>query len=314
MKQGIGIQHSAFGEEDSIGVSSSESRIPNAESPSLQSGKNRNTENFPVGSFLIRPDLRSHVHTLYNFARAADDISDHPLLEPQVKVARLDRFAEILCDENIVPQSGSPSFREDKIAAAMRTSLKETGITPQHCLDLLTAFKRDATQLRYCDWDDLIDYCRYSASPVGRHVLALHGVGKEAWPASDDLCNALQVINHIQDCADDYRELDRVYIPQDMMSRHGMSTAELAREKVTPALRATLDEMLAKLETMMPSTRGLPKHVPDWRLKYETSIIAVLAERLIVLLQKRDPLSENVKLGKIAMLGAALSGIGRAWR
>src|SRR5271170_5731381 len=95
------------------------------------SGKNRDGENFPVGSFLIRPDLRAHVHAFYNFARAADDISDHPLLEPEVKVARLKRFAEILLGDkgNDVPS-----------AAAMRASLQATGITPQHCLDLLQAF------------------------------------------------------------------------------------------------------------------------------------------------------------------------------
>ena len=139
------------------------------------SGKNRGTENFPVGSWLIRRDLRAHVHAFYNFARAADDVSDHPLLEPQEKIRRLDRFAAVLGGKG----SDVPS------AVAMRQSLLETGVTPQHCLDLLTAFKRDATQLRYRDWEDLMDYCRYSASPVGRHVLALHGIYQSAWPAND---------------------------------------------------------------------------------------------------------------------------------
>ncbi len=84
----------------------------------------------------------------------------------------------------------------------------------------LTAFKRDASQLRYRDRDDLMDYCRFSASPVGRHVLALHGIGENTWPANDALCSALQVINHIQDCACDYRELDRVYVPLNILKAH----------------------------------------------------------------------------------------------
>src|ERR1700733_1289386 len=176
------------------------------------SGKNRRGENFPVGSFLIRPDLRAHIHAFYNFARAADDISDHPLMEPQIKLDRLDHFADVLLGHQ---SSDVPS------AVAMRESLHATGISAQHCLDLLTAFKRDAIQLRYSDWHDLLDYCRYSASPVGRHVLALHGIGAKAWPANDALCSALQIINHIQDCADDYAQLDRVYIPQDMLMVHG---------------------------------------------------------------------------------------------
>ncbi len=268
------------------------------------SGKNRSTENFPVGSLLIRPDLRIHVHAFYNFARAADDISDHPLLDPAEKVRRLNRFAQVLGDAGA---TDVPS------AAAMRESLHATRITSQHCLDLLTAFKRDATQLRYSDWDDLIDYCRYSAAPVGRHVLALHGIGATAWEANDALCNALQIINHIQDCADDYRQLDRVYIPQDMLAQYGGNTAELAHTKCTRGLRLTLDAMLDKLQPMLVEARKLSPQVTDARLKAETAIICVLAEKLVALLRKRDPLCDNVKLSKLSVAGAVIKGMIRAW-
>ncbi|MDX2027116.1 MAG: squalene synthase HpnC [Alphaproteobacteria bacterium] len=268
------------------------------------SGKNRDTENFPVGSFLIRPDLRTHVHAFYNFARAADDISDHPLLPAQEKIRRLDRFAAVLVDDNA---------KDVPSAIALRDSLLSMRITPQHSLDLLTAFKRDATQLRYRDWDDLMDYCRYSASPVGRHVLALHGIGESAWPSNDALCSALQVINHIQDCADDYRQLDRVYLPQDMLAAHGGNIAELSNERSTPGLRATYDAMLVRLEEMLPAARSLPRHVPDLRLKCETSVIGVLADRLIRLLRRHDPLCDRVKLSKPALLEAAMTGVLRAW-
>ena len=275
-----------------------------AETTSTESGKNRKTENFPVGSFLIRPDLRVHIHALYNFARAADDVSDHPLLDAVEKVRRLDRFAQVLGDDRA----------EDVPAAAeMRRSLRATRISPQHCLDLLTAFKRDATQLRYRDWNDLLDYCRYSASPVGRHVLALHGVGQEAWPASDALCSVLQIINHIQDCADDYRELDRVYIPQDMLAKHGGQIADLSGNQSSTGLMATLQAMLDELGPMMVVGRRIPSFVPDVRLKCETSIIAVLADRLIKLLRHRDPLCDKVKLDRISVFTAGLSGLVRAW-
>lgn len=274
---------------------------PKIETPS---GKNQNTENFPVGSFLIRPDLRPHVHAFYQFARAADDISDNPLLDARDKVARLDRFAVTLLD---------PTSSEVASVIPLRNSLKATGITPQHSLDLLTAFKRDATQLRYRDWDDLLDYCRYSASPVGRHVLALHGIGETAWASNDALCTALQIINHIQDCADDYRELDRVYLPQDMLAAAGADAADLAREKSTPALRQTLTAMLQKMTPLLDAGRGLPRVVPDIRLKLETAVIAALADRLTALLHKRDPLYDNVKLSKPTILLTALSGMARAW-
>ena len=268
------------------------------------SGKNAHTENFPVGSFLIRPDLRRHVHAFYVFARAADDISDNALLEPQDKITRLDRFAATLLDE-----------RSTEVASVipLRNSLKETGVTPQHSLDLLTAFKRDAIQLRYRDWDDLLDYCRYSASPVGRHVLALHGIGETAWPANDALCTALQIINHIQDCADDYRELDRVYIPLDMLAAHGADPADLARDKSPDGLRQTLQAMLDLTEPLVKQGWGLPRAVPDIRLKLETAVIAALVERLVSLLRKRDPLHDPVKLSKPAIASAALVGMVRAW-
>lgn len=267
------------------------------------SGKNAGGENFPVGSWLIRPDLRRHVHVFYNFARAADDIADNPLLEASDKVSRLDRFAAILQGDD----GDAPT------AQAMREDLRETGVSPRHCLDLLAAFRRDATQLRYRDWDDLLDYCRYSASPVGRHVLALHGIGEGAWPANDALCSALQVINHIQDCADDYAELDRVYLPQDMLAAHGANIAQLSAARSSPALRATLNDMLDKLGPLLDLAHTFPRQVPDLRLKLEVSVIAALAERLVKLLRSRDPLCQEVKLGACGTAFAALKGVGRAW-
>ena len=100
-----------------------------------------------------------------------------------------------------------------------------------HALDLLEAFRRDCTKLRYRDWDDLIDYCRYSAMPVGRFVLDVHGEGQSLWPANDALCAALQVINHLQDCAKDYRELNRVYIPEPLLTGAGIDRCGAGRRQ-----------------------------------------------------------------------------------
>ena len=267
------------------------------------SGKNKDTENFPVGSILIRPDLRAHVHAFYNFARVADDISDHLLMEPGEKIRRLNKLADTLLGKN----------DDVLVSVNMRKSLEATKITSQHCLDLLTAFKRDATQLRYRDWDDLLDYCRYSASPVGRQVLALHGIGESAWPANDALCSILQIINHLQDVSDDYREMDRVYLPQDMLHENGGMITDLSHEHSTLGLRKTMDAMLDKIDLMMPVARDLPRHVPDIRLKLETSIIYSLAEKMIAVLRRRDPLYADARLSKMQVATATLSGILRAW-
>lgn len=266
------------------------------------SGKNPDTENFPVGSFLIRANLRSHIHVFYRFARAADDVSDHAGLSPDQKIAKLERFAVTLLDDkcNEIPS-----------AVDLRKSLRETGVSPRHSLDLLTAFKRDAMQLRYRDWYDLIDYCNFSAAPVGRHVLELHGIGKSVWRANDALCNVLQIINHIQDCSDDYKNLNRVYIPDDMLRTHGASVEDLAGAKSTPQLRKIFDMMLDRMMPMMNDARRFPGLIPDARLKVETAVIVTLAERLISLLRKKDPLCDNVKLGKPAIFCATAFGVVR---
>ncbi len=264
------------------------------------SGKHAGTENFPVGSLLIRAALRPHVHAFYRFARAADDIADNPLLDPDAKIAALDRFAAALqgVDDAMAPA-----------ALAMHKSLSSSGVSPQHCLDLITAFKRDAKQLRYRDWNDLLDYCRYSAAPVGRYLLDLHSAPTTAWPANDALCAVLQIINHLQDCADDYRTLARVYLPQDMLSASNADVSMLAEAHAVPQLRMTLDTLLDKLEPLLALACTFPPQIPAWRLRFEAAIIVALAEALVALLRQRDPLSDNVKLGKFAKLRAILRGL-----
>ena len=106
-----------------------------------------------------------------------------------------------------------------------------TGVTPRHAQDLLAAFKRDATKLRYRDWQDLLGYCALSASPVGRYLLDLHGERPELYAYSDPLCDALQVLNHVQDCQDDFRALNRVYLPLDSFAAAGIGVAELDRPR-----------------------------------------------------------------------------------
>src|SRR5438552_8547909 len=214
-----------------------ETAAPEAAIVETPSGKGRSGENFPVGSWLIRRDLRPHVHAFYRFARNADDIADNPALSPYDKVRRLDRMAAIL---DGAPGSDSPA------ASAMRASLAETGVTPQHCHDVLHAFRLDATKLRYRDWDDLMEYCRYSASPVGRQLLDLHGESHDTWLPSDALCSALQVLNHLQDCTDDYRRLDRVYLPLNDLAAAGIGVEVLAAPMSCPALRRVVVRMCAR--------------------------------------------------------------------
>jgi farnesyl-diphosphate farnesyltransferase len=251
------------------------------------SGKDRGDENFPVGSLLISARLRPHVHAFYAYARNADDIADSPVLAPEDKVARLDVMEEVLLGRR---EAGSPS------ATALRASLAQTGVTAQHALDLLVAFRRDATKQRYATWEELVDYCRYSANPVGRHVLDLHGESRDVWPASDALCTVLQVLNHLQDGSKDLAALDRCYLPEDLMRRCGTGVDTLRGTAETPGMRRVFNTLLDECEHRIRVATGLPGGTRDTRLRLETAVIVGLARRLARRLRHGDPIATRVKL------------------
>ncbi len=255
----------------------------------LWSGKGAGDENFPVGSQLIRADLRPHIHAFYMFARNADDIADSATLTPADKLARLDRMEAVLTGQ---ADGGSPS------ALKLRETLPETGVTMRHSLDLLRAFRQDAEKTRYRNWDELFDYCRYSAMPVGRHVLDLHGENRETYPPSDALCTSLQVLNHLQDCAKDLDALDRCYLPQDRMAEFGVRIEDLRANRTSPGLRKVLDVLLDDVDKLNRAAADLPRRVRDRRLRVETAVIVGLARRLTRRLRREDPLAGRVKLTK----------------
>lgn len=266
------------------------------------SGKDRGDENFPVGSVLIAARLRPHVHAFYAFARNADDIADSPVLTPEDKVARLDVMEAVLLGQQ---EQGSPS------GTRLRASLAECGVTPRHAQELLVAFRRDAVQPRTPDLADLMAYCRHSAVPVGRHVLDLHGESQATWPASDALCAALQINNHLQDCGRDLAELGRCYLPDDLMAAHGTGIEDLRRPAATPGMRAVLDALLVECDRLNTAGAALPGLVRDRRLRMETAVIVALARRLSARLRREDPLAGRVKLRK---MDAVWSVLGSLWR
>ena len=265
------------------------------------SGKGAGDENFPVGSVLIARRLRPHVATFYAFARAIDDIADNPDLDPQEKCRRLDAFAAAVRGE-----AGAPMIPK---AEAMRASLAETGVPVRHCLDLISAFKQDAVKNRYESWAELIDYCDRSAAPVGRYLLDLHGESRDLWPANDALCNSLQVINHLQDCADDYRRLDRVYLPQQWMREAGARVEMLAEPRAPTPLAAVIRRCAAGAAELNRVAEALPPGLRSWRLGAESAVILRIAKRLTAELARRDPLAERVVLSRPGFLRAGLAGL-----
>jgi squalene synthase HpnC len=267
------------------------------------SGKHAGTENFPVGSWLLPARLRPHVAKYYAFARAIDDIADNPNLSPEEKISRLEGFAAAL--------NGQHQDAGYEKAVRLRASMMETNVPLQHGLDLVAAFKQDAVKLRYKDWDDLMGYCFLSASPVGRYLLELHGESRTGFATSDALCNALQVLNHLQDCQDDYRELDRVYLPQDWLQSAKTNVETLDASQSSPGLRQVIDLCLDSTDRLIDLARTLPGQLRSRHLAMESAVIVRIAEKLSALLRVRDPLAMRVQLSKPAFLGCGLYGIVR---
>jgi squalene synthase HpnC len=265
----------------------------------FDSGKGHTDENFPVASFLIRPELRAPILTFYRFARAGDDIADHETASEETKLAQLAHMRAGLDGE------GAPE------GVALGTMMRERGIDPAHAHELLDAFVRDVTVRRYADWAGLIGYCRLSAMPVGRFVLDVHGEDRATWAANDALCAALQVINHLQDCKKDYLALDRVYVPTDMLDAAGLSVAALAADRAEPALRQIIVQLARQTQELLRHSAPFARLIRDTRLAAEVAIIQRLAEDLTEGLLHRDPLSENVHHSKPRAAWLALGALVR---
>jgi hydroxysqualene synthase len=264
------------------------------------SGKGHRDENFPVASWLLSEERRGPILAFYRFVRAADDVADHPILRPETKLRLLDDLDDALTGRG-------PS---DPHAEPLRLVLAETGLSPKHALDLLKAFRLDARKNRYANWSELMDYCTLSAAPVGRFVLDVHGEDPSMWPPSDALCSALQVINHLQDCAQDYRRLNRVYLPLDTLAAHGVAVEMLDAPKASPPLRGALAELAHRTSELTARGGALIPQIRDVRLGAEIAAIHALARRLARDLESRDPLSERVHLGKAGF--ALVGGLGAA--
>jgi hydroxysqualene synthase len=265
----------------------------------LRSGKGHRDENFPVASWIIHPRHRALILAFYNFVRTADDIADHATLSAPDKLAFLDLLeAELLGKGDTQPE-----------AVNLRRALAERAMPPRHALDVLIAFRMDVTKLRYENWDEVINYCRYSAMPVGRFMLDVHGESTSTWAASDALCAGLQINNHLQDCGKDYRDLNRVYLPRDALEAAGASVEELGKARAPAPLLQCLHSLAARTELLLNESKSLAAEVQDFRLGLEIAVIQAFADRIVRLLKVRDPLSERVHLNPIELLAFSIGGV-----
>ncbi len=256
--------------------------------------RDHDTENFPTASLILAKPVRAKVMAFYRFVRMADDIADSPELLPDEKLRRLDAMGAALAD----PGTAFPE------AARMHA----LGVGNAEAVLMLEAFRQDAVQARYDDWAALEHYCARSANPVGRMLLRLHGVASDAGhAASDGLCTALQILNHLQDLVEDRARLGRVYMPQGWMALAGGEDGFF--DPANPRRREILDAALAGVEEELDRAQNLPVLVAGaWRLAWQSSITIALARRLLQKLRAADPVLGRVALARSDFARATLAG------
>lgn len=266
-------------------------------------------ENFPVGSRLIATQHRPVVAAFYRFARLADDIADDQSLSGEAKVSRLQALDAVLLGGD-----ASADDEGGRAAMALRGAFHERGLSIDHPRHLLQAFLADAVNRPCRGWSDLLAYCRYSAEPVGRFLLELHGEPRDAWPASDALCAALQILNHLQDCQDDWRRMRRLYVPGDWLAAAGVTPDALLISRASPALRGVLNRVLDGVDQLNATATSLPAAIRQRGLRMEAAAIVAISLKLARKLRRRDPLARRVALTRIEKLAAMASGVLRGWR
>jgi squalene synthase HpnC len=205
-------------------------------------------ENFPVGLWVPK-DKRPYVHALYAFARAADDFADEAIYEGH-REEKLDQWERRL-------HAAYEGEAEAPIFIALSATVRQLAIPKELLLDLLSAFRQDTVKQRYDTWEELLDYCRRSANPVGRLVLIVFGyVDPSLLAPSDAFCTALQLANHWQDLAVDLRK-GRIYVPRELLDRYSVKEWDLNASQVTDGFRGLMAELVARTRDLFAIGRPL---------------------------------------------------------
>lgn len=259
-------------------------------------------ENFPVLSLAVPPPLRQHFANVYAFCRWSDDLGD--------EVGIGDRPAELLdwwrqeTEEMFLGRTRHP------VMVALAGTVNDFSIPSTPFLDLISAFRQDQFIKRYATFDELRDYCRRSADPVGRIVLyLLRCYTQERVALSDAVCTGLQLANFLQDVGVDYREKGRIYLPQKEWERYGVDESTFALKSASPEFVELMKGEVARAESWLNAGLPLASQMPGrFRL-----MIALFGEGGLAILRRirragYNVLAERPRLGKWDRIGA----LGRA--
>lgn len=250
-------------------------------------------ENFPVASFLVPAPLRRPIEVIYRFARSADDIADEGEATPAQRLAELAAYQAEL--DRIA--AGTPP--QTALFVDLAEVVAAHALPVQLFRDLLDAFAQDVVKTRYADYPELVDYCRRSANPVGRLVLALFKrTGDKQLMQSDCICTALQLINFWQDIAIDWQK-DRIYLPQVEMQRFGVGEDDIAASRCSAGWEKLIAFQVDRSRTLM--LRGAPLvHALPGRIGWEIRLTVQGGLRILERIERvrGDVFRHRPKLGK----------------
>ena len=202
-------------------------------------------ENFPVASFLLPKSIRQPIAVIYAFARSADDFADEGNISEKQRLEKLNQY------ENLLDNISYPD-NDNLIFVALDDVITKHQLPVQLFRDLLSAFKQDVTKHRYENFEDVLDYCKRSANPVGRLLLfLLKENSEENLRQSDLICSSLQLINFLQDITQDYEENNRIYLPKDEMQHFGVTEAIISEQITNTEMRALIAHQLQRARKMM---------------------------------------------------------------
>lgn len=269
--------------------------------------KNHKQENFPVGMMIIGKDKRRLIFAYYKFARFGDDIADNPKLKPQVKVEKLYELEEIFL--------GIKAYKGQKLkfAVQLREEFIKHDLSIKFATDLLTAFRKDAMGFDYQTWAQLIDYCKYSAAPVGKFMLAIHHEHPSTYLPATSLCAALQIVNHIQDIKYDLQVQKRIYLPAEIMKKFHLRSEDLIKDKSSLHLQKAIEYVMEKVQGMLKDGELLPPIIQSLSLRTEVCIILSLTNIMVKRILKGDVLAEEIRLSAFDWLRAVIKGCFKAW-
>jgi len=250
-------------------------------------------ENFPVASRLLPKHLRMPIAVIYAFARRADDFADEGELSNEERIAALTDFGNKL---DLIEQNKDV---DDITFIALADVIKQHELPISLFHDLLTAFKMDVTKARYANFGELMEYCRYSANPVGRLLLHLNkATSSQNLGYSDAICSALQLTNFLQDISQDLEESDRIYIPQDEMEQCGVSEDDIRNKVTNSASRKLIEFQVRRALKIMQSGAPLGK-VLNGRMGLELRMTIMGGSRILYKLnQQYDDVFSRPRLSK----------------